>query len=79
MSVKNHLFIFKLVEGAFKPVWQSSNLDRPNYKTELVDLDGDRTNELVVVEGDYNDLAVQKTCIWRWNGWGFSMVSGGCQ
>lgn len=79
LSVKNHLFIFKLVEGAFKPVWQSSNLDRPNYKTELVDLDGDRTNELVVVEGDYNDLAVQKTCIWRWNGWGFSMVSGGCQ
>ena len=34
-----------------KPVWQSSNLDRPNYEAGLADLDGDGTNELVVVEG----------------------------
>jgi hypothetical protein len=35
-SVKNHLFIFKMVNGFFKPVWQSSNLDRPNYEADVV-------------------------------------------
>jgi len=39
--VKNHLFIFDLVNGAIKPVWQSSNLDCPNRSVELADLDGD--------------------------------------
>lgn len=77
LSVKNHLFIFKLVEGVIKPVWQSSNLDRPNYKAGLADLDGDGTNELVVVEGDYDDPGVREAGIWRWNGWGFSKISYG--
>ncbi len=73
-SVKNHLFIYKLVEGAFKPVWQSSNLDRPNYEVFLADLDGDGKNELLVVEGDYNNPGVRETGIWKWNGWGFSKI-----
>lgn len=77
LSVKNHLFIFKLVDGTFKPVWQSSNLDRPNYEADLVDLDGDGANELVVVEGDYNDPGMREAAVWRWNGWGFSKISYG--
>ncbi len=76
-SVKNHLFIFKLVEGVIKPVWQSSNLDRPNYKAGLADLDGDGTNELVVMEGEYDDPGVREAGVWRWNGWGFSKISYG--
>ena len=76
-SVKNHLFIFKLVEGVIKPVWQSSNLDRPNYEAGLADLDGDGTNELVVVEGEYDDPGVREAGVWRWNGWGFSKISYG--
>lgn len=74
ISVKNHLFVYKLVEGVIKPVWQSSNLDRPNYEARLEDLDGDGINELVVVEGDYNDPGVREDGIWRWNGWGFSKI-----
>jgi len=74
-SVKNHLFIFKLVEGVMKPVWQSSNLERPNYEAGLADLDGDGTNELVVVEGDYEDPGVREAGAWRWNGWGFTKIS----
>lgn len=76
-SVKNHLFIFKLVEGVIKPVWQSSNLDRPNYEAGLADLDGDGTNELVVMEGEYDDPGVREAGVWRWNGWGFSKISYG--
>ncbi len=50
-SVKNHLFIFKLVGNVVKPVWQSSNLDRPNYELWLSDVNGDGENELVTWKG----------------------------
>lgn len=73
-SIKNHLF-FKLVNGSFKPVWQSSNLDRPNYDAALEDLDGDGKNELVVTEGSYTDPWERQVSIWKWNGWGFSRIS----
>lgn len=77
MSIKNHLFIFKLAGGALKPVWQSSNLDRPNYEAALADPDGDGKNELIVTEGDYDDLKKREVGIWKWNGWGFSKISYG--
>ncbi|MDD4238809.1 MAG: CapA family protein [Desulfotomaculaceae bacterium] len=77
MSVKNHLFIFKRVEGCFKAVWQSSNLDRPNYEAALADLDGDGKNELLVTEGDYADPEKREAGIWKWNGWGFSKIAYG--
>lgn len=76
-SVKNHLFIFKLTGSSFKPVWQSSNLDRPNYETILEDLDGDGDNELIVTEGDYTNPGEREVGIWKWNGWGFSKISYG--
>ena len=76
-SVKNHFFIFKLEEGNFKAVWQSSNLDRPNYRAALVDLNGDGANELVALEGCYTDPGKQKITVWKWNGWGFSREDEG--
>ncbi|MCR4397825.1 MAG: CapA family protein [Firmicutes bacterium] len=74
-SVRNHLFIFRPAGGSLKAVWQSSNLDRPNYAISLEDFDGDGLNELVTVEGDYSDPGKQRTGVWRWSGWGFSRVS----
>ncbi|MBO8128633.1 MAG: VCBS repeat-containing protein [Peptococcaceae bacterium] len=73
-SIKNHFFIFDLVDGSFKPVWQSSNLDRPNYAVILKDLDEDGENELIAVEGSYTDSKVKRITIWKWNGWGFSVA-----
>ncbi len=74
MSIKNHLFIFKLAGDNFKPVWQSSNLDRPNYEASLEDLDGDGKNELIVTEGDYTDPGEREVSVWQWNSWGFSKI-----
>ena len=73
-GVKNHLFSFKLEEGNLKPMWHSSNLDRPNYRAALIDLNGDGENELVALEGCYNDPGKQKITVWKWNGWGFSRI-----
>ncbi len=74
-GIKNHLFIFKLVAGNIKPVWQSSNLDRPNYRAALIDLNDDGENELVVTEGSYTDPAKRAVTLWKWNGWGFSRIN----
>lgn len=71
-SIKNHLFIFKLVGNTVKPVWQSSNLDRPNYELWLSDVNGDGENELVTLEGNYDDYQDRQIGVWKWNGWGFS-------
>ena len=74
-AVKYHLFIFKLEGDTIKPVWQSSNLDRPNYRADLIDLNGDGENELVVVESSYSDPSEGIVSLWKWNGWGFSLLN----
>ncbi len=74
-SVKNHLFVVDLVNGAMKPVWQSSNLDCPNRDIDLVDLDGDGQNELLATEGDYDNPEDRRMSVWKWNDWGFYKVS----
>lgn len=76
-SVKNHLFIYKLAGGRFKPVWQSSNLDCPNYWAILVDFYGGGENELAVVEGSYINPLKRKVTLWKWNGWGFFRTDRG--
>lgn len=74
-SFKNHLFIYKLTGETFKPVWQSSNLDRPNHAITLADLDGDGKYKLIATEGDYANPQFRQVTVWQWNGWGFSKIT----
>lgn len=76
-EVKNHFFIFKLEQGRMKPVWQSSNLDQPNYCGASIDLDDDGENELITIEGSYTGNEKREVAMWKWNGWGFSSISFG--
>ncbi len=74
-SVKNHYFVFQLVDGRMNPIWQSSNLEAPNCEFRLDDVDGDGRAELIVLEGDYFDWPScrgRRIAVWEWNGWGFS-------
>jgi hypothetical protein len=44
----------------------------------VADLDGDKSQELVAIEGRYSDpwSAPGRTIkVWKWNGFGFSVVS----
>jgi len=42
----------------------------------VVDLDGNGKNELLVTEGSYTNNKVKQLSLWRWNGWGFSKITG---
>ena len=76
-SIKNHLFIFDLIQDKVKAVWQSSNLEAPNCEFNFTDIDNDGKNELIVTEGVYTDnhrCQDKYKAVWRWNGWGFSNI-----
>lgn len=74
-SVRQHLFVIKYDNGEFRPLWGSSNLEQPNCLIALKDVDSDGYQELIVAEGDYEDMPFctpQKIAVWRWNNWGFA-------
>ncbi len=75
MSIRNHFFVMKLENGAVKPVWMSSNLPVPNREFAFADVDLDGRQELVVIEGEYDDeiqRAGNHVAVWQWDEWGFS-------
>lgn len=73
-SVKNHLFIMRLVEGQVKPAWQSSNLPKPICSFDFEDIDLDGRLELVVQEGDYEgafECQPKRIKYMQWKMWNF--------
>lgn len=71
----NHFFIYHYIDGKFKPIWGSSNLDQPNCKFVVRDINYDGKNELITLEGKYQDYPNchgKDLAIWQWNGWGFN-------
>jgi len=73
-SIKNHLFIYTFKDNNLKLIWGSSNLPRPLKKMEIADVDNDNKNELLVLEGDYDNLeaAASTFAVYKWQG--FSIV-----
>jgi hypothetical protein len=69
----SHPFIIGYRGGSFRILWGGSAVAEPIHELELGDVDGDGTQELVVLEGALDSL--QRTLsIWRWHGWGFSRL-----
>lgn len=81
---KNHLFVYELQGETYKPVWCSSDLDRPILSFSIRDINGDGLNELVAEEGQYRNVADERyapdpygnvrTAVWQWEEWGFSLL-----
>jgi poly-gamma-glutamate synthesis protein (capsule biosynthesis protein) len=71
--LRSHPFIVGYREGAYRPLWGGSAVSDPIHEVELGDVDGDNVQELIVLEeqGDGSDRAVT---LWRWHGWGFSLM-----
>ncbi len=76
-STKNHFFVFGYSKERQKisPIWQSSNLEAPNCDALFDDVNNDGRQELIVIEGSYDDWPYCKgrhVAVWSWNGWGFA-------
>lgn len=73
MGIKNHFFVFSVKGNNVIPIWQSSNLEKPNREFYFDDIDNDGKQELIVIEGTYEKESPygEYIAIWRWNSWGF--------
>ncbi len=77
ISVKNHLFVYNVTETGLFPAWQSSNLDTPNCSLAITDADADGQDDLIVLEGSYQDNGACKghaVAVWTWSKFNFFNV-----
>jgi poly-gamma-glutamate synthesis protein (capsule biosynthesis protein) len=69
----SHPFILGYRNGNFRILWGGSAVSDPILEIDLEDLNGDGLEELVVIEKSI-DHNTEYLAIWRWHGWGFSLV-----
>jgi len=69
-----HIFIYKWQEDDLILIWGSSTIDLPVKEIRIVDINQDKKNELIVLEGSYekpDSVFAEHISIWRWYGWNF--------
>jgi hypothetical protein len=69
-----HLILLDPESG--RELWAGSALPAPLLALAVGDVDGDGTNEVVTLEGDYDtgwDGPASHVDVWQWNGFGFSL------
>jgi poly-gamma-glutamate synthesis protein (capsule biosynthesis protein) len=67
--LRSHPFLIGYRGGIYRQVWGGSAVSYPILEIELADLDGDRSQELVVLEE--RDPDRQAITVWRWHDWVF--------
>lgn len=65
-------FIVGYREGQYRTVWGGSPVSEPIHEVALGDVDGDGTQNLVLL--DAAGEAGRAVSVWRWYGWGFSLM-----
>jgi hypothetical protein len=70
-----HLILIGEQEGDFVELWAGSALADPIRQIAASDLDDDGRQELIALEGRYDDPldASAALTVWNWNGFGFSL------
>jgi hypothetical protein len=69
-----HLILLDPRDG--REIWAGSALPAPLLALAVGDVDGDGSNEVVTLEGDYaagREGPATHVDVWRWNGFGFSL------
>ncbi len=73
----SHPFIIAHRGGAIKVIWGGSAVTYGIHELALADVDGDRVEELIVLEsaqpGDGPDAVQRTLSVWDWHGWGFNL------
>jgi hypothetical protein len=73
-----HIILIGWRGRVYGEVWAGSALAEPVRSFAAADLNGDGSEELVTLEGDYADrrsAPARAIKVWEWNGFGFSVVS----
>jgi hypothetical protein len=76
-----HLILIGWRQQAFREIWAGSALIDPLLTFATADLDKDGKDELIALEGRYDDhLGLNNAItVWQWNGFGFTLLSRGPQ
>ena len=69
--LRSHPFLVGYRQGAYRVLWGGSAVPDPIHEVELGDVDGDGAQELTVLEERDGARTVS---VWRWHGWGFSLL-----
>jgi poly-gamma-glutamate synthesis protein (capsule biosynthesis protein) len=69
---RSHPFIVGYRGGIYRTLWGGSAVSDPIHEVELGDVNGDGDQELIVLDGDGPDE--RTVSVWRWHGWGFSLM-----
>ena len=73
-----HIILIGWCRNAYRELWAGSAMADPITSFFPLDIDGNGTQELVVLESRYKDernAPARKLKVWEWNGFGFSVVS----
>lgn len=71
-AMRSHPFIIGYRKGIYRDIWGGSAVADPIYELELGDVDGDGTQELIVLEAT-GQAGQRAVTVWDWHGWGFSL------
>ncbi len=70
--LRSRPFIVGYRGGIYRTLWGGSAVEHPIHEVELGDVTGDGEQELVVLDGESGHECT--ISVWRWHGWGFSLV-----
>ena len=73
-----HIILIGWSRQKYRELWAGSAMAEPITSFAVADLNGDKQQELVALEGRYSDprSAPARTLkVWEWNGFGFTVVS----
>ncbi|PKN99066.1 MAG: hypothetical protein CVU42_09365 [Chloroflexi bacterium HGW-Chloroflexi-4] len=69
-----HLILVGWDGSQYREMWAGSSLIAPVFNIQAVDLDQDGFQELVALEGDYDDNQITgNLTVWDWSGFGFRL------
>jgi hypothetical protein len=73
-----HIILVGWKDREYREIWAGSPLAEPVTSFSVADLDGDKVEELITLQGSYSrprTTSAHALQVWDWNGFGFSSVS----
>lgn len=73
-----HIILIGWKNGSYRDVWAGSGMSQPALEIGTADLNQDGRDELVTLEGRYDNHGIfpgTAIKLWEWNGFGFSLLS----